>query len=422
MPPDQLLGGEGLGSRAGDWAEACAALAAIPGRPAGAPRSRPVVAWLARMRDYLEQGFTVSEIGTGTMTGYYEPTLRGDLAPSGAFTTPLHAVPPRDWARRPPEPGATPPAPAAQAPEPATDEPPPIPALVWVTPRATPTDPAPMLQLQPAVIERAPAPTQVAAIGAETPAGTPRTEPRRPVVRSLPAVVGRPPPFPSRGEIDDGALAGHGLELVWVDNAVDAFFLHIQGSGRVLLPDGRLLRIGYAAQNGHAYRAIGRILIERGEMRREGMSMQAIRAWLAAADPEAARALMRANASYIFFRMVEGLRPEDGPIGAMGVPLTPLRSVAVDPAFVPMGAPLFLAPPNQPAAAAPSPRRPRSAAPPRDPTAPLPRLVVAQDTGGAIRGAGRTDMFWGWDAESGSRAGGTYQPARMFLLRPRPIN
>ena len=134
--------------------------------------------------------------------------------------------------------------------------------------------------------------------------------------------------------------------------------------------------------------------------------MAVIRAWLAAAPPEAAAELLRANASYIFFRLVEGLRPEDGPIGAMGVSLTSLRSVAVDPAFVPMGAPLFLT--GLPDSAAIRPR-----------ASPLPRLVVAQDTGGAIRGAGRSDLFWGWDAESGPRAGGTLQPARMFLLRPR---
>ena len=167
-----------------------------------------------------------------------------------------------------------------------------------------------------------------------------------------------------------------------------------------------MLRLGYAAQNGHPYRAIGRILIERGALRREGMSMAVIRAWLAAAPPEAAAELLRANASYIFFRLVEGLRPEDGPIGAMGVSLTSLRSVAVDPAFVPMGAPVFLTSLSDSASIRPQ-------------ASPLPRLVVAQDTGGAIRGAGRSDLFWGWDAESGPRAGGPLQPARMFLLRPR---
>ena len=394
MPPDQLLGGEGLGSRAGDWIAACAALATLPPRPAGAARSRRVVAWLARMREYFEHGFTIGEIGTGTMTGYYEPTLRGDLVPSDIFATPLHSVPPRDWSRRRPPPTAVATAEpvAAEAPPGAVPDP---------LPEAGPVE-APggaLADSQQADAVSVPAPT-VNAVADPLP--SPRTQPattgRRTVTRSVPAIVPRGPGFPSRAEIEEGALDGQGLELVWVDSAVDAFFLHIQGSGRVVLPDGRLLRFGYAAQNGHPYRGIGRTLIERGELRRDELSMQSIRGWLASARAEAAQGLMRINASYIFFRLVEGLRREDGPIGAMGVPLTPLRSVAVDPAFVPMGAPLFLAG-----------------------TAPLPRLVVAQDTGGAIRGAGRADMFWGWSEEAGQRAGGTFQPARMFLLRPRPV-
>ena len=360
------------------------------------------------MREFFEQGFTVTEIGTGTMTGYYEPTLRGELAATDAFTTPLLAVPPRDWARRSP---ATPtqseaawavtqgqPQLAAAEASPELLE---VNALDRLVPGAADaTPPVPSASVDPAGTEL----TELPAMHPAPPVATEQAvappvapAPGRRATRSTPAVVPRGPPFPPRGEIEDGALAGRGLELAWVDSAVDAFFLHIQGSGRVVLPDGRLLRIGYAAQNGHPYRGIGRVLIERGAIRRDEMSMQAIRAWLAAAPLEVARDLMRLNASYIFFRLVEGLRPEDGPIGAMGVSLTPLRSVAIDPAFVPMGAPLFLAG-----------------------AAPLPRLVVAQDTGGAIRGPGRVDLFWGWDAASGLHAGGTYQPARMFLLRPRP--
>ena len=360
------------------------------------------------MREFLEQSFTVTEIGTGTMTGYYEPTLRGELAVSEVFATPLLAVPPRDWARRGPAATAQPEAARAVTegqPQLAAAEASPELLEVHAPSPLAPgaahaTPPLPFASVDPTGTEQ----TELPAMHPAPPVATEQATalpgaptPSRRAARSMPAVVPRGPPFPPRSEIEDGALAGRGLELAWVDSAVDAFFLHIQGSGRVVLPDGRLLRIGYAAQNGHPYRGIGRVLIERGEIRRNEMSMHAIRAWLAAAPLEVARDLMRLNASYIFFRLVEGLRPEDGPIGAMGVSLTPLRSVAIDPAFVPMGAPLFLAG-----------------------AAPLPRLVVAQDTGGAIRGPGRVDLFWGWDAASGLHAGGTYQPARMFLLRPRP--
>ncbi len=213
-----------------------------------------------------------------------------------------------------------------------------------------------------------------------------------------------PPPgqrHPDRGAIEQGALEGLGLEIVYVDDAVDAFFLHIQGSGRVVLPDGQVLRLGFAAQNGHPYVAVGRTLIERGAVRREEMSMQAIRRWLAEAPADQAATLLRSNPSYIFFRRIDDLKPEEGPIGAMGVPLTPGRSLAVDFAHVPMGAPVFVSS--------------------RDPLdgRPLRRLMLAQDTGGAIRGAGRGDLFWGWGAEAGERAGRMREPAEMFLLLPR---
>lgn len=219
-------------------------------------------------------------------------------------------------------------------------------------------------------------------------------------------VEGRIEPFHDRATIEGGALSGRGLELVWVDDPADAFFLHIQGSGRVVMPDGEVLRIGYAGQNGRPYVSIGRLLIDRGEIPRDQMSMQALRAWLANAGHERATELLRGNPSYIFFRRVEGLTPEQGPIGAMGVPLTPQRSVAVDRAFIPLGLPMFVTV--------------------RDPTArrdapPAGRLVVAQDTGGAIRGPARTDFFWGWGPEAGDRAGRMRDEAEVFLLLPRPV-
>jgi membrane-bound lytic murein transglycosylase A len=217
-------------------------------------------------------------------------------------------------------------------------------------------------------------------------------------------VEGRVEPFHDRAAIDTGALAGRGLELVWVDDPADAFFLHIQGSGRVVMPDGEVVRVGFAGHNGRGYVAIGRLLIERGEIPREQMSMQAIRAWLTNAGHERATEVLRGNPSYVFFRRVEGLTLEQGPIGAMGVPLTPQRSVAVDRAFIPLGAPLWVMV-KDPLA--------------RRDTPPAGRLVVAQDTGGAIRGPARTDYFQGWGHEAGERAGRMRDESEVFLLLPR---
>ncbi|CAH0148281.1 murein transglycosylase A [Roseomonas sp. CECT 9278] len=217
-------------------------------------------------------------------------------------------------------------------------------------------------------------------------------------------VEGRMEPFHDRAAIDTGALAGRGLELVWVDDPADAFFLHIQGSGRVVLPNGEVMRVGFAGHNGRGYVAIGRLLIERNEIPREQMSMQAIRAWLASAGHDRATELLRGNPSYVFFRRVEGLTLEQGPIGAMGVPLTPQRSVAVDRAFIPLGAPMWVMVKDPMA---------------RRDTPPVGRLVVAQDTGGAIRGPARTDFFQGWGQEAGERAGRMRDEAEVFVLLPR---
>ena len=209
---------------------------------------------------------------------------------------------------------------------------------------------------------------------------------------------GRLEPYAPRVAIEHGALAGHGLEIAWVDDPIDAFFLHIQGSGRIRLRDGTMLRVGYAAANGHGYTAIGRALIERGAIARENMSMQAIRAWLRA-HPMEGRALMATNASYVFFRRLSG----DGPVGAQGVALTPGRSLAVDTRLVPLGVPVWL-----------------DTTDPLD-DRPLRRLMVAQDTGGAIRGAVRGDVFWGFGAAAAERAGRMKQTGRWFILLPRAV-
>ena len=199
-------------------------------------------------------------------------------------------------------------------------------------------------------------------------------------------------PYHDRAAIEDGALAGRGLELAWVADSVDLFFVQVQGSGRLRLPDGSVMRIGYAGQNGRGYVAIGRLLRERGILQLP-ISMQRIREWIAA-NPEAGRALMRENPSYVFFQELTG----PGPLGALGRPVTPRASVAADPKFVPLGAPVLLTAMDNPQANG---------------------LWVAQDIGGAIRGPNRFDTFWGAGEEAARIAGSMASRGRAYLLLPR---
>ena len=213
-------------------------------------------------------------------------------------------------------------------------------------------------------------------------------------------------PYPPRGELkNSGALRGR--EIVWVDDPIEAFFLEIQGSGRVELSQGgrrETVRLAYADQNGQPYRSIGKWLVDRNELTLAQASMQSIKAW-AAAHPERLDELLAANPSEVFFKEEAIVDPSRGPKGALGVPLTPQRSIAVDPRVVPLGSPVFLA----------------TTAPLSD--APLQRLVMAQDTGGAIaaapNGAVRADYFWGFGAEAGNQAGRMKQDGRMWVLVPR---
>jgi membrane-bound lytic murein transglycosylase A len=323
LPPGYALGGtveaDRLGGTPAAWAPACAEAATLPPGDEAAARA------------FLERRFTPHAAGTGLLTGYYEPELRGAPRPGGAFAMPLLG--------RPPE-------------------------LVEVDLGAFAPD-----------------------LRGRRIAGQIRD--------------GRLQPFPDRAAIEAGALDGRGLELVWVDSAVDAFFLQIQGSGRVVLPDGRVMRLGYAGQNGHPYVPVGRLLVERGEMAREQVSAPAIRAWLADAGAERAAELMRQNPSYVFFRPRPELAPEVGPIGTLGVPLTPGRSLAVDRRAIPLGAPVWIAA-----------RHPVEGMP-------LRRLVIAQDTGGAITGPARGDLFWGWGEAAAEAAGRMREQAEIFVLLPR---
>jgi len=204
-------------------------------------------------------------------------------------------------------------------------------------------------------------------------------------------------PYPTRADINGGALKGKQLELLWVDSAIEAFFLHIQGSGRVVLPDGSAVRIGYAGRNGHRYTPIGRELVAMNVLKPEQVSLQTIQAWLAA-KPLAGRDLMEKNKAYIFFRIIDG----DGPVGAQGVALTPGRSLAVDRKHFPLGVPIWLAT-TEPGKA----------------KKPLRRLVIAQDTGSAIKGPVRGDLFIGFGSRAGAMAGRMKQAGRYYLLLPK---
>lgn len=204
-------------------------------------------------------------------------------------------------------------------------------------------------------------------------------------------------PYDDRGAIAHGSLNGRAHPLVWVDDPVDAFFLAVQGSGQVRMTDGSMMRIGFDSTNGRRYIAIGRSMAARGDIQ-PPVSMQKIRAWIAA-HPDQAETAFDLNPSYVFFRAIDG----EGPIGAEGLPLTPLRSLAVDPAFVALGTPIWLSTTY-------------------DSGTPLDRLFVAQDTGGAIKGVVRADVFWGAGPDAENHAGTMQNKGRYFLLLPRTAN
>lgn len=213
----------------------------------------------------------------------------------------------------------------------------------------------------------------------------------------------RPPALPeerpwlTRREIEEGrALAGRGLEIAWVSDPVEALFLGIQGSGRVRLAEGGTLRLGFGGANGHPRRSIGLEMVRRGLIEPFEASAETIRDWVRA-NPAAGRELLRHDPSFVFFREVGGLGDDQGPLGAMQRSLTPLRSVAVDPAHLPLGAPVWVE---------------------TDGAEPMRRLMVAQDTGSAIRGPQRADLFFGTGDDAGRRAGLVRDRGRVVMLLP----
>ncbi len=219
---------------------------------------------------------------------------------------------------------------------------------------------------------------------------------RYPVYR-IPPEAREASPWLSRREILTGdVMSGRGLEIAWVDDPVELFFLQIQGSGRIRLPDGGVIRVGYGGANGHPYRSIGTELVRLGIYEAHQVSAEVIKNWVRR-NPEAGEALLFHNPSYVFFRRVDQVSPERGPLGAMNRSVTAGRTIAVDPAHVPLGAPVWIE---------------------KEGHGPIRRLMVAQDTGSAIKGPQRADIFFGTGADAGRAAGRLRDPGRMVVLMP----
>ena len=322
------------------WQRSCAAAAGIPSND-------PVA-----QRRYFEANFTPYRLlgadgsATGLVTGYYEPLLMGSRKRTPRFRYPLHA-PPADLV--------------------AVDLPDVLPDL---RPDARPD--------QPDMKDR-----RVRGRVVRTPQGSKLV------------------PYYPRADIVNGTAPVKGLEIAWVEDPVELFFLQVQGSGRIRLADGSTMRVGYADHNGHPYRSIGRWLIDAGEIPADQASMQGIKAWVKR-YPERANDLLNLNPAYVFFREIPAAAAgrDNGPTGSLGVPLFAGRSIAVDARVVPLGAPVFLAT-----------SWPLS-------SRPLQRLVIAQDTGSAIRGPVRADLFWGFGADAGEQAGRMKQSGKMWMLWP----
>ena len=306
-----------------EWASSCAIATALASRKL----SKSEASAFFRNNFQPFQVLNADDTNTGTVTGYYEPLLRGSRTPTAEFRYPIYAAP-QD--------------------------------MVTID----------LSEVYPDLKHR----------------------------RLRGRVVGNKViPYYDRAVIDTENNPLKGLEIVYVDNAVELFFLQIQGSGQVQLPDGSRIRLGYADQNGHPFRSLGGLLIRRGEIRAERASMQGIKAW-AERNPAKVQAFMNANPSYVFFKEIPA--NGTGPIGTLGVPLTTERSIAVDQRVIPLGVPVFLS------TTFPGTKEP------------LNRLMVAQDTGGAIAGGVRVDFYWGFGDEAGAKAGRMKQKGMKWVLLP----
>ncbi|SMX26156.1 Membrane-bound lytic murein transglycosylase A precursor [Pelagimonas phthalicica] len=224
-----------------------------------------------------------------------------------------------------------------------------------------------------------------------------RTERYRYPIYQMPKEAKKQRPWLTRREIlTSGVMDNRGLEITWVDDPVELFFLQVQGSGRVKYPDGSFIRVGYGGANGHKYRSIGQELVRRGTYQAHQVSAQVIKNWVRR-NPEAGRELLFHNNSYVFFREVSEVPAEKGPLGAMNRSITTMRSIAVDPLYTPLGAPVWIE---------------------KGGRYPLNRLMIAQDTGSAIKGAQRADIFIGTGDEAGQIAGRIKDPGRLVVLMP----
>jgi membrane-bound lytic murein transglycosylase A len=217
-------------------------------------------------------------------------------------------------------------------------------------------------------------------------------------------INGKAEAYFTRKEIEQGALKNHGLEICFLKSWVDAFFIHIQGSGRVRLPDGKFIRLAYAAKTGQPYSGIGHVLLEKGIGTKETMSMELLRNWMAE-HPKEARELMWNNKSYIFFRAIDVPSENLGALGAQQVHLTPLRSLAVDRSIWMLGTPIWIS----------------TTTPPESGSKPFQHLMVAQDTGTAIKGSVRGDVYWGWGEAASFNAGHMKSPGSMVVLLPKSV-
>jgi membrane-bound lytic murein transglycosylase A len=217
-------------------------------------------------------------------------------------------------------------------------------------------------------------------------------------------VDGKAEAFFTRKEIEQGALDGRGLEICWLRSWVDAFFIHIQGSGRVRLPDGKFIRLAYGAKTGQPYTGIGGVLLAKGVGTKNTMSMELLRSWMKD-HPQEARELMWSNKSYIFFRQIEVPSDDLGALGAQQVNLTPLRSLAVDRSIWMFGTPIFI----------------DTTTPPEAGSKPFQHLMVAQDTGTAIKGHVRGDVYWGWGDDAAFNAGHMKSAGGMVVLLPKLV-
>lgn len=404
----ETLGGSGetlaRGGVAANWQVACAAARGVPPGDDVAARA---------FFEAQFQPYAINANGSpdGLFTGYYEPEVRGSRSPGPGFSVPIYSRPydlvtadltlfpdafTTNRIRARLEAGQL--LPLADAP---------LTVSVKVAASTTPTTarkpaakPAPAksvpVKSAPAPVPQAPRqPPPIVEVDLTLFSEAART--KRIIGRVQDGMV---VPYYDRAAIAAGALSSKRLDLIYLADPVDAFFLEIQGSGRVRLPDGRVARVTYSGQNGMPYVAIGRVLADRGDIPLEQVTMQSIRAWLDA-HPDQAQATMNQNPSFVFFREVNGMKPEIGPSGALGLPLTPGRSIAVDRNFIPLGAPVFI-----------------DTTDPLDGSA-LQRLMLAQDLGGAIRGAVRADVFWGWGAQAEERAGRMRQKGQQYILLPK---